>query len=89
VLVCVGWVMFKVASLTKTCDACPAQWEGRTDKGEDVYIRYRWGSLRVDVSGATVLLLNSGDAFAGWMEFEELQQLSSPVLDLRSVEPPQ
>lgn len=36
-----------VTELTKTCDACPAQWEGRTEDGGWVYVRFRWGGLRV------------------------------------------
>lgn len=42
--------MEKIVKLIKTCDACPSQWEGKTDKGEKVYIRYRWGCLRVSKS---------------------------------------
>lgn len=34
-----------VKTLTKTCEACPAQWEGTLEDGRVIYIRYRWGSL--------------------------------------------
>lgn len=40
---------YRIVRLVKTCDAVPAQWEGRTDEGEDVYIRYRFGEFRVHI----------------------------------------
>jgi hypothetical protein len=38
-----------LVELEQTCNACPAQWEGRTHDGKHVYIRYRWGWLCVGV----------------------------------------
>lgn len=35
----------KIVQLAKTCDACPAQWEGKLEDGRFVYIRYRHGYL--------------------------------------------
>lgn len=40
----------RLRSLKKTCDACPSQWEGRTTDWKEVYIRYRWGRLTVQVA---------------------------------------
>jgi hypothetical protein len=34
-----------LAELRQTCSACPSQWEGRTEDGLDLYVRYRWGWL--------------------------------------------
>lgn len=42
-----------IVSLTQTCSACPSQWEGKTANGEEVYVRYRWGHLNVDIDGVT------------------------------------
>lgn len=36
-------------SLTETCRSCPSQWEGMTEDGRAVYVRYRWGYLSVGV----------------------------------------
>ena len=36
--------------LEKTCTACPAQWEGFTDTGREVYIRYRGDRFSVHVA---------------------------------------
>jgi hypothetical protein len=46
----------EVLDLIQTCGACPSQWEGITDKGRPVYVRYRYGVLSVEVGdpGATV-----------------------------------
>lgn len=41
-----------LTSFNKTCEACPAQWEGRTTKDEPIYIRYRWGYLSVRMGEA-------------------------------------
>lgn len=43
-----------VESITMTCGACPTQWEGHTNDGKSVYVRYRWGYLSVDVNDKTV-----------------------------------
>jgi hypothetical protein len=42
-----------VVELAQTCGACPAQWEGRTDDGGHVYIRFRFGMLTAGF-GATL-----------------------------------
>lgn len=38
-----------IIKLTRTCIACPSQWEGETSHGAAVYIRFRWGELTVHV----------------------------------------
>lgn len=38
------------ALVKKTCFASPSQWEAKTVDGDFVYIRYRWGTLRVDLA---------------------------------------
>ena len=35
----------KVKYLVKTCDVCPAQWDGELKNGQTIYIRYRYGVL--------------------------------------------
>jgi hypothetical protein len=44
----------KVATLEKTCEACPSQWEGVGANGEDIYIRYRWGTLWLEARAAVL-----------------------------------
>ena len=41
---------YKIAKLIQTCAACPSQWEGHLDDGRMVYIRYRHGTLRANIS---------------------------------------
>lgn len=38
-----------IERLDLTCGACPTQYEGVTNDGNTVYIRYRWGELTVQV----------------------------------------
>lgn len=48
-----------VASAARTCSACPAQWEGVTDDGRQVYARYRGSCGYVSVARR-----GNGDEFA-------------------------
>ena len=43
--------LIKVASVAQTCFACPAQWQGETEDGQEIYVRYRWGWLEVHLGG--------------------------------------
>lgn len=40
--------MIKIKKLEQTSYGCPSQWEGEDENGSYVYIRYRWGILRLD-----------------------------------------
>lgn len=85
--------MVKITEIRRTCFACPAQWEGKTESGY-VYIRFRWGGLTVR-SGSTVkdaiarppiFEWHDTDGFGGFMEYDELKELTSGVLDLPDAE---
>lgn len=54
------------AQVRQTCSACPSQWEGTTEDGRSVYVRYRWGNLTVGLGA-------DGDAAVG-------AAISSPAL---------
>lgn len=64
----------KIKTLIQTCAACPSQWEGKLESGEDIYIRYRWGVLRIDINGQTVHKEFLGDDLDGYLSTEELKQ---------------
>lgn len=38
---------YKLTRIVCTCSACPTQYEGRFEDGDDLYIRYRYGELTV------------------------------------------
>jgi hypothetical protein len=73
--------MVKVVQLEKTCSACPAQWEGRDDQGQYVYIRYRWGHLRVEVNRVEIFGEVLGDNFDGSLDYEALKQVLKEIVD--------
>ena len=51
----------RLRTLDMTCGACPSQWEGTTEDGRVIYVRYRHGLLTAGV-GSTM-----DDAVtAGW-----------------------
>jgi len=83
----------KKARLRQTCEGCPSQWEGWTDKHEPVYIRYRWGHLTVAVGevgqeikemyGENNFLSEDIDSeFDGVLSFEELKKELERKLDV-------
>lgn len=67
----------------KTCIACPAQWEFKTDNGDWLYVRYRFGafsastgaSIKEAVSGQTIVFGDVGDPYDGYMEDNEMENL--------------
>lgn len=63
-----------VDDLIKTCSAYPSQWEGITKCGKDIYIRYRWGSLTLDIDGITVYSLSKGDGLDGYLDDSEMRE---------------
>jgi len=79
--------MLRVRSVMQTCDACPTQWEGRSDDDRPVYARYRFGRLLVRigppqgdidsaVTGEVVVGLDHGDELDGTLTYDELVQLT-------------
>lgn len=68
-----------VVELQQTCGACPSQWEGRTEDGRHVYIRYRFGLLTAGVDADEWGAVRSaeevgisGPAYEGEMETGEM-----------------
>ena len=53
--------MIVVAKVQEAGGACPFQLYGQTDKGEEVYARYRWGHLRVEVNKEVVFTKQVGE----------------------------
>lgn len=74
-----------VTHITKTCGACPAQWQGTTDDGLHIYARYRYGRLLVGV-GSTLeeavdlamsgrlIEVRFGDTYDGTLEYDQLKE---------------
>lgn len=69
-----------VIELRKTCEACPAQWSGTTDEGKDVYVRYRWGTLRITVDDELVFHDALGDGLDGFLSEEKLYRATSHII---------
>lgn len=75
----------ELATLTRTCLACPSQWEGTLDDGRAVYVRYRHGELSVGIgediddavgngmSDQALYAADIGDGLDGFMDVEELK----------------
>ena len=70
----------EVKDLIRFTSYCPTQWEGETANGEEVYIRYRWGFLRVDINGEEVFGVQIGDEFDGVLTDEEMKEATKGIL---------
>jgi len=75
-----------VKEITQTCFACPSQWEGTTKDGEEIYIRYRWGGLSVEINGEEIFHKGIGGGLDGCMSFSELKKNTKKILDFSEVE---
>lgn len=80
----------RVASIVKTCEACPAQWEGHTIDLRPVYVRFRWGYLSVRIArlhehdavgGREVFGKQIGGGLAGSMTGAELAEHTAGVIE--------
>lgn len=78
-----GENLIKVKSLRMTTDFCPTQWEGETEDGCPIYIRYRWGHLSVYIAekgkdpvvdGQQVISKYVGSRWCGVMSNSELKK---------------
>lgn len=64
--------MIKIVSLTQTTSACPTQWEGLTDNGEKVYVRFRFGNLSISIDGKPIFKANDDSGWNGVLSFDNL-----------------
>ena len=79
-----------IVSLKQTSDACPSQWEGVTDEGKTVYIRYRFGGLTVQVGldlglavvSEPIFSIGIGHSMEGIMSKEDMLKLTKSVIRL-------
>jgi hypothetical protein len=83
----------KIRSLTRTCRACPAQWDGETDDGRKVYVRFRWGRLSIRIGlvgdhsefaavrGEEIFTIDTGGGFNGRLDFSELKAMAGKTLE--------
>ena len=73
--------MIRVVELNKTCHACPSQWEGMTEEGLYVYIRYRWGYLSASVGREDVYGKRIGDGYDGVLDDTEMEFALRDVME--------
>jgi len=71
----------KVKDLIRFGSFCPTQWDGETDNGEKVYIRYRWGVLTVDLNGEEVFSVKAGEEFDGIMSDEDMKEFTKSLIN--------
>ncbi len=70
-----------VKSLIRICPAFPSQWEGVTTNNERVYIRYRYGGLRIEIDDKVVFQdMYELAKHDGFMSESELIKVSEGVI---------
>jgi hypothetical protein len=83
-----------VTSIRCTGTACPWTLEGWTERGEKIFVRYRWGILdirlgvaEVDEFASTFLMNRSifqcefGTSVDGWLDYWTLKDLTKGVIE--------
>lgn len=82
--------MVRVASLTQTCAKSPSQWEGRTNDGQQVYVRYRWGRLTIGIGNTVEEPVKNqnnlfekqlGDRLDGHLDYAKLRTLTDGLIE--------
>ncbi len=87
-----GQPMLEVYDLRRTCIASPSQWEGRVNDQGSIYIRYRWGTLRVYASMSDTNAVaaeapcheddigeRTGDRLGGYMDTDDMRRALSSM----------
>lgn len=73
----------RVIFLEQTSEACPSQWEGKTEDGDFIYIRYRYGcgyiglgkSINDAVDNKIFTWQYTEDLYHGYITIREILQL--------------
>ena|ERR1017187_6196920 len=66
----------KITKLTKICVTCPTQYEGETDDGKYVYIRYRFGNFKMEVNHEVIFTTSIGNGLGGCIELDKIKELT-------------
>jgi hypothetical protein len=78
-----------VTTLARTGDRSPSQWEGETQDGRRVYVRYRWGHLTIGIGesmsdavehGGNLFDKQLGDRLDGSLEFDQLRDATKELI---------
>jgi hypothetical protein len=80
----------QVSKLTQTCKASPSQWEGLTDDGQFIYVRYRWGCLSISngktmdeavENGNNLFEKQLGNKRDGRLEYDKLREATAGIIN--------
>ena len=69
--------------LTKTCSACPSQWEGVATDGTPIYIRYRYAHLSISrgVGGNVIFSKQIGTVLDGVISLSDVVEASKKTIN--------
>ncbi len=70
----------KVKSLANLGTACPSQWEGEAEDGREVFVRFRWGKIRVYLDDEVVFEKQITDGADGFMTDPQMEKALDGVL---------
>jgi hypothetical protein len=80
----------RISRLAQTCKTSPSQWEGLTEDGQFVYVRYRWGCLSIGSGktldeaarkGNNLFEKQLGERPDGSLEYDKLREVTAGVID--------
>ena len=78
----------RVRKLVQISNLHPAQWQGRTESGDHIFVRYRYGRLWIGIAPdyhrtppSTVLETRYGDYGDGYLSFRSLRRRTRGVVE--------
>lgn len=67
--------MVEIADITQISYDNPSRWEGVTVDGEEIFIDYNWGMLRIDLDDEIVFNQEFGDELDYYIEWEDIEDI--------------
>ena len=73
--------LITVATAVNVGSMCPTQFKGTTEDGREVYARYRWGYLSVEIDEVQVFGERLGDLMDGCLSGRQLAEATKKVIE--------
>jgi hypothetical protein len=86
--------MITVIEVAQISHACPTEWEGITDDGRHIYVRYRFSNFSVQIAdtrrkaskGYELFRAKIGEEMSGTMGFDQMRDVTARIIQWPEVE---
>ena len=81
--------MIRISRVIQTCERNPSQWEGSTEDGDYLYVRYRWGCLSIGmgktkeeaVRNSNIMHEQLGASRDGDLKYAKLREVTKELIE--------